>query len=77
MTADKANLGRVHVPVLLIAGGADALFPPPSEQLQAARYTGTRSVSLTTIPDTAHALTLERTRHVLESTVANWLRLHI
>ncbi len=77
VTADKADLGQVHVPTLLVAGGSDALFPPPAEQAQAARYTGTTSLSLTTIPDTAHALTLERTHRVLESTVAGWLRLNI
>jgi len=72
--ADTAHLGEVHVPTLLIFGTADALFPPPAGQTQAAAFTGAQSVRLVTIPTSAHALTLERTHGQVETAVQQWLR---
>ncbi len=75
--ADMAHLGQVHVPVLVVFGEKDSLFPPPDGQLQAARFTGSRSVSLAAIPQTAHAVALEPTRGILQLTVAAWLTVQI
>lgn len=70
---DLTNVHRIHVPVLIIAGGRDALFPPAGLPRQAALYTGTNHVKVVTIAGTAHAVTLERTHHVFERAVARWL----
>jgi len=74
VAADTAHLGEVHVPTLLISGTADALFPPPAGQTQAAAFTGAQSVRLVSIPTSAHALTLERTHGQVETAVQQWLR---
>ncbi len=74
VAADTAHLGEVHVPTLLIFGTADALFPPPAGQTQAAAFTGAQSVRLVSIPTSAHALTLERTHGQVETAVQQWLQ---
>lgn len=74
---DLANVRRIHVPVLLVGGGSDALFPPPALQRQAALYTGTRELNVVTLPATAHAVTLERTHHQFERAVRSWVRDHV
>jgi len=74
VAADTAHLGEVHVPTLLISGTADALFPPPAGQTQAAAFTGAQSVRLVSIPTSAHALTLERTHGQVETAVQQWLQ---
>lgn len=73
IAADRANISRIHVPVLLVYAQNDALYPPPAGQRQAARYTGTKWLSLVTIPDTGHAVTLERSHNRLEKVIGSWL----
>jgi len=75
--ADLANLRRVHVPVLIVTGGADALFPPPAARRQAALFTGSPTVTKRTIAGAGHAITLQRSHGVFERIVANWLDKHI
>jgi len=74
---DLRNLRRVHVPVLIVEGAADALFPPPAARNQAALFTGARSVSTTVVPLAGHAITLERHHRVLERAVRLFLRTRI
>ncbi|MCZ2402241.1 alpha/beta hydrolase [Paenarthrobacter sp. Z7-10] len=74
---DLANVRSIRVPVLVIAGGSDALFPPPAVPNQAALFTGSHSVSTTTLPGSAHAVAFERAHNQLVSSVANWLRQHV
>jgi len=74
---DLRNLRRVHVPVLIVEGAADALFPPPAARNQAALFTGARSVSTTVVPRAGHAITLERHHRVLERAVRLFLRTRI
>lgn len=71
--ADYANLSHVSVPVLLMEGANDALFPPPSQQQQAGLFTGSRDVTQITLPDTGHAIALGRTAPQFRSAVADWL----
>ncbi len=70
---DLANVASITVPVLVVTGGSDALFPPPAGPDQASLFTGSDSVSQTTLPDTAHAVTLEATHELFVSTIDEWL----
>jgi len=70
---DLANVANIHVPVLLITGANDKLFPPPAGPDQASLFTGSRKVTQTTLPDAAHAFTFERAHHQLVETVDRWL----
>lgn len=63
--------------MLVVSGGSDALFPPPAGRDQARLFTGSRSVSQTTLQGTAHAITLERTHNELVRVVDRWLDRHI
>ena len=70
---DLQHLGSITQPVLLVQGGHDALFPPPSVRDQASLFTAARSVTYADLPDAGHALTYE-TGHVrLADIVARYL----
>lgn len=56
-----ANLGSIDVPVLLIVGAQDKLFPPPGVESQVPLFTGSDDVEFTTVPAAGHAISLERT----------------
>ena len=72
---DLANLASVTVPVLVVAGSSDALFPPPAVPDQAALFTGSPRVEQTTLPGIAHAIALERIYELGDiSPLAKWLR---
>ncbi len=73
VSVDLRDLRRVQVPVLIVEGAADALFPPPAARSQAALFTGARSVSTTVVPLAGHAITLERHHRVLERAVRVFL----
>jgi pimeloyl-ACP methyl ester carboxylesterase len=70
---DHLLLPTIHVPVLLVYGANDALFPPPAGLLQRLHFLGTQDVTLTQIPDTGHAVTLERSHLTLVGDVSAWL----
>jgi pimeloyl-ACP methyl ester carboxylesterase len=71
---DQLLLSTIHVPVLLLYGANDALFPPPSGTFQRLHFSGTHDVTLTELPDTGHAVTLERTHATLVCDLSRWLR---
>jgi pimeloyl-ACP methyl ester carboxylesterase len=71
--ADALDLGAIDVPVLLLDGANDQLFPPPGGLVQSLLYAGSPSVTQMTLADTGHAMTLGRTEPQLESIVAGWL----
>ena len=76
--ATKRNLQRnddIEVPVLVVAGGADKLFPKPAGPDQAKLFTGSKDVTAVVLPATAHAFTFERTRLTLASKIDRWLDL--
>ncbi len=72
-----ANLHRIKVPVLIVAGGSDALFPPPAGPRQARLFTGARSVTEQTIAGAGHAITLQRSHDTFQRTVDRWLNGHV
>jgi pimeloyl-ACP methyl ester carboxylesterase len=70
---DQLLLATIRVPVLLLYGADDALFPPPAGTLQRLHFLGTNDVTLTQLPDTGHAVTLERSHLSLVADVSAWL----
>jgi pimeloyl-ACP methyl ester carboxylesterase len=74
LVTDQLTLKTVTVPVLLVSGANDAVFPPPAGERQKAMFSGSANVSLVTIPDTGHALALERSAPQFRAAVAGWLQ---
>jgi pimeloyl-ACP methyl ester carboxylesterase len=70
---DHVMLPTVTVPVFLLYGSNDALFPPPAGSLQQAHFVSSHDVSLTQLADTGHAVTLERSAPTLEANLSRWL----
>lgn len=73
VAANQIGIPRTTAPVLLIAGEKDAVFPPPSMQLQEARYTGNPDVTLEELPDTAHGFNYEASHLRTVQIVDEWL----
>jgi len=71
--ANVATNERVDVPVLVIAGGADAIYPEPAGEDLAGQFTGSEDVQLVTLPGTAHSLATEDTAPQWADTVSSWL----
>ena len=76
LVLDMVRVPAISVPVLLAYGDSDALFPPPAGVQQRKLYTGTRDVTLITLVNTGHAVTLERSAPVLAADTASWLQGH-
>jgi pimeloyl-ACP methyl ester carboxylesterase len=76
--SDIALLATVHVPVLLVYGQNDALFQdnPIGTPLQKLHYLGSHDVHDIFLPNTGHALTLERTAPQMREQVSDWLDRH-
>jgi pimeloyl-ACP methyl ester carboxylesterase len=74
LVTDQVALKTVTVPVLLVFGANDALFPPPAGERQKAMFSGSANVSLVSVPDTGHALALERSAPQFRAEVARWLQ---
>jgi pimeloyl-ACP methyl ester carboxylesterase len=70
---DHLMLPTVAVPVLLLYGSNDALFPPPAGMLQQLHFVSSHDVSLIQLADTGHAVTLERSAPLLVADVSSWL----
>jgi alpha-beta hydrolase superfamily lysophospholipase len=63
----------VGVPVLLVNGSNDALFPPPAGPLEQLTFLGNGDVSQITLAATGHAMTLGRTAPHFRQVVGDWL----
>jgi pimeloyl-ACP methyl ester carboxylesterase len=74
--ADNANLASVNVPVLLIFGDADAVFPPLAEDAQRAKLSGSQDVSAVLVAGTGHGLYLEQHAPAVRGAVSGWLDRH-
>jgi pimeloyl-ACP methyl ester carboxylesterase len=72
--ADRLYLGSITVPVLLVFGRQDAIFPPPEGEQQSALFTGSHDVTLTYIENAGHMVMLQRTARAFRTTVSNWLQ---
>jgi len=70
---DSHLVPTIAVPVLLVFGDNDAIFPPPSLDRQKSMYTGTDDLTAVGVPDTGHALSLERSAPSTRDGVAAWL----
>jgi len=69
-------IGQIKVPVLVIIGEEDALFPPPAGPTQAALFTGTQDVTLRTLSPSSHAVTVEQTAPQFSRQISRWLDDH-
>jgi len=70
---DHLQVSSIKLPVLLVMGAEDAIFPPPSLEHQKSLYTGTGDLTAVSVPDTGHAVTLEASAPSTRDTVASWL----
>lgn len=73
IATDLAQVPSIQVPVLLVFGQNDALFPPPAESNQRALFAGSTKVQSVMLADTGHALTLERSAPSTVAAVSSWL----
>ena len=73
LTVDSLLLARIDVPVLVQFGDADAVFPPPAAELQAARYLGSPEVTTSIIADASHYPVLEANHDQVVADVDAWL----
>lgn len=71
MATDPIALGTVEIPVLVITGEQDAFFDDPA--LQARLFTGSRDVESVSLPDTGHAISLDRSAPAFQAAMAKWL----
>lgn len=73
IVTNQLNLDTVTVPVLLVSGADDALFPPEAVEEQAGHFSGSDDVSVEVLANTGHVLTLERTAPAFRGLVNDWL----
>jgi pimeloyl-ACP methyl ester carboxylesterase len=71
--ANLALLGIIHVPVLVMCGNNDAVFPPPACTLQRGLYLGSPDTTLNLLDDTGHAVTVELNAPVFRQRLSDWL----
>jgi pimeloyl-ACP methyl ester carboxylesterase len=71
IATDVRAVPSITVPVLLLIGDHDAVFPPLESQRRL--FAGSRDVTAVTIPDTGHAVTVERSAGVTRDAVISWL----
>jgi pimeloyl-ACP methyl ester carboxylesterase len=71
---DTARLGEIDVPVLLVFGAKDAVFPPPALDLTSPRYSGSPEVTAASIPGASHFPILERAFSLLVGATNQWLK---
>jgi len=77
LLGDHVMTSTIAVPVLVITGLNDALFSPPTGQLQAqTAYPSSPEVSLVELPETGHAITLGRTHEAFRLKMHEWLVAH-
>ncbi len=64
----------IQVPVLLLTGEKDALFPPPGGAVQSqSGYPGASRLSVVELPGTGHAMTFGRTHETFRQIMGQWL----
>lgn len=79
MAAAQTNvrfIGEIGVPVLVIIGREDALFPPPAGPTQASLFTGTDDVTLVQLSPSGHSVTTEQPRAEFSEAISDWLGDH-
>jgi pimeloyl-ACP methyl ester carboxylesterase len=71
---ERASVGKIKVPVLVVCGTRDALYSSLGCGQQEERYTHSRSRKLELVKGAGHALTLERTAGTFRKKVGRWLK---
>ena len=66
-------LATIDVPVMVVCGDRDAIFPPPACDLQALHFLGNADFTHTTIAGAGHAVTLGTTSDAFRDAMATWL----
>lgn len=72
VATNLANIDQIDVPVFVLNGAQDAIYPVPAST-QAALLTGSDDVTAVTLPATGHAVTLHRTADEFQGAVSRWL----
>jgi pimeloyl-ACP methyl ester carboxylesterase len=72
IATDVARNNEVRVPVLVVTGSEDVLFPPPAGPNEAALFSGSPDVTQVTV-EGGHALTFNRSAPQFRKVVADWL----
>ena len=67
---------EVTVPVLLIFGRQDQVFPPPAGENHRTLYTASPDVTLFEIDNAGHTLMLQRTAEEFRTKLSGWLAAH-
>lgn len=73
VAANLAGVGQIDVPVLVIIGEKDALFPSPAGPTQRDLFTGSDDVTLKRLSPSSHAVTVEETTPGLAAGISRWL----
>lgn len=73
IATDIIDVPSIKLPVLLVFGQDDALFPPPAETNRRGLFVGSTNVQGVMLADTGHALTLERSAPATVAAVSTWL----
>jgi pimeloyl-ACP methyl ester carboxylesterase len=73
IVTDVREVPTITVPVLLLIGDHDAVFPPPALESQRRLFAGSHDVTAVTIPDTGHAVTVERSAGATRDAAVSWL----
>jgi hypothetical protein len=76
LATDVNRLGEVTVPVLLVYGRADKIYPAEGEPSQRGEFSGTSDITSAFLDNTGHAFTLERSAPTFRSIVSAWLLGH-
>ncbi len=66
------SIASIDVPVLVIIGKEDALFPPPSGRTQRDLFTGSPNVTLKQLSPSGHAVTVEETAPQFSDAISRW-----
>jgi alpha-beta hydrolase superfamily lysophospholipase len=69
MLAPRIDVSRVRVPVLVMGGGADRLFPPRELQATARAY----GVDAEIVPDVSHDLMLDPAWERIAGRILDWV----
>jgi pimeloyl-ACP methyl ester carboxylesterase len=72
-TADLVRIGSITVPIAYVYAGSDGIFMPGWHQLQQALYISSPKVTSIGLPGVGHAVTLERSAHMLQLAMSEWL----
>jgi pimeloyl-ACP methyl ester carboxylesterase len=76
LVLNPLSVPTIKVPVLLVFGANDALFPPPAGSLQRLLFSGSSDVRSVLLNNTGHAVTVELSAPTLRDDTCAWLAAH-